>query len=235
MDLFEIEKLEEMNGEDGKPCYIAYDDKVYDVSRSKLWANGIHMRLHHAGSDLTTHLPNAPHGTEVFERYPQIGTIPNAKGPAPEPKAVDTFSLLDRVPFLRRHPHPMIVHFPIALFISTVIFYVLYLIFEMESLEMTAMHCLMAGLFFTPFGIGTGYLTWMINYESRPIKAVRIKIACSWILMAMAAGILVWRFFIPGNAYSGSGIPLYSIMVIALAPLVSIIGWYGGQLTIPLE
>ena len=34
--------------------------------------------------------------------------------------------LLDRFPVLRRHPHPMVVHFPIVFAISPVLFYLLY-------------------------------------------------------------------------------------------------------------
>ena len=235
MKLFEIEELEQMNGKDGKPCCIAYKNRVYDVSGSKLWATGVHMRIHPAGSDLTDHLPKAPHGPEVLKRYPQIGTVHIGAEPASEPKKVQTFALLERVPFLKRHPHPMVVHFPIALFVSASLFYILYLILGFESLETTTLHCLIAGVAFTPLGIGTGYLTWMINYDARPIRAVRMKIVCSQLLLALSAGLLIWRLIDPTVAHgTGSTLP-YSILLIALTPLVSIIGWYGGQLTIPHE
>ena len=46
-------KLATYNGENGSPIYIAHGGKVYDVSESKLWSNGVHMKRHRAGKDLT--------------------------------------------------------------------------------------------------------------------------------------------------------------------------------------
>ena len=69
------EELLSFNGKDGKPVYIAFQEKVYDVSKSPLWAKGLHMNRHPAGKDLTGDLSAAPHGTEVLERYPQVGVL----------------------------------------------------------------------------------------------------------------------------------------------------------------
>ena len=40
---FSREELATFNGENGQPVYIAHDDKVYDVSESKLWKTPIHL------------------------------------------------------------------------------------------------------------------------------------------------------------------------------------------------
>ena len=61
MKEFNLEELSEFNGENGKPVYIAHQDKVIDVSDSKLWKAGVHMKRHHGGSDLTTDIQGAPH------------------------------------------------------------------------------------------------------------------------------------------------------------------------------
>ncbi len=233
MDFFDPEKISEMNGKEGKPAYIVFEGRVYDVSASKLWPRGVHMRIHQAGGDLSTRMASAPHGPEVLERYPQVGALKGIEEPIAEPRAVRTFSILDRYPFLRRHPHPMMVHFPIALFIATTLFYLAYLESGIASLETTAFHCLAAGLLFMPLAMGTGYLTWHLNYEARPIHAVRIKIVLSWFLLALSAAALAWRIIdpeIPAEAGSryGSG-----VMLFLLTPIVTTIGWYGGQLTMP--
>ena len=73
MKEFDSAELAQFNGEDGRPIYIAHAGKVYDVSESKLWRNGTHMKRHSAGSDLTTDIQAAPHGIEMLERYPIIG------------------------------------------------------------------------------------------------------------------------------------------------------------------
>ena len=36
---FTIRELKEFNGRDGKPTYVAFKGKVYDVSGSSLWTD----------------------------------------------------------------------------------------------------------------------------------------------------------------------------------------------------
>jgi len=55
--------------------YIAHGGKVIDVTASKLWKGGLHMKRHHAGKDLTTDIQAAPHKLEVLDRYPQVGVL----------------------------------------------------------------------------------------------------------------------------------------------------------------
>lgn len=63
-----VKELEEYNGKDGKPVYVAYKGKVYDLSQSNLWNGGKHMGSHQAGKDITEEVKLAPHGEEVLER-----------------------------------------------------------------------------------------------------------------------------------------------------------------------
>jgi predicted heme/steroid binding protein len=72
---FTSKELEESNGKNGKPAYIAYQGKVYDVSESNLWRGGEHMGMHQAGKDLTEELELAPHREEVFEKAKLIGEL----------------------------------------------------------------------------------------------------------------------------------------------------------------
>ena len=69
------EELSFCNGKDGKPVYIAFQGKVYDVSKSPLWQAGLHMKRHPCGKDLTSEISAAPHGAEVFERYSQVAVL----------------------------------------------------------------------------------------------------------------------------------------------------------------
>jgi predicted heme/steroid binding protein len=75
MKKFSTEELAHYNGKNGGLAYIAYDAKVYDVSGSSLWRNGNHQFRHHAGRDLTGGLRQAPHGQDMLERVPVIGTL----------------------------------------------------------------------------------------------------------------------------------------------------------------
>jgi predicted heme/steroid binding protein len=74
---FTKEELRQYNGRDGAPAFVAYKGKVYDVSESFLWRNGRHQVSHYAGADLTSGLEQAPHGWELLERFPIVGTLGN--------------------------------------------------------------------------------------------------------------------------------------------------------------
>ena len=72
---FTREELAKNNGLDDTPVYIAYDEKVYDVTGSFLWQKGKHQVTHFAGKDLTEELSDAPHGPDLLDRYPVIGIL----------------------------------------------------------------------------------------------------------------------------------------------------------------
>ena len=69
------QELEENNGKNGKPAYIAYKGKVYDVSQSSFWLDGDHLGMHEAGKDLTEELEMAPHREETFQRVKLVGEL----------------------------------------------------------------------------------------------------------------------------------------------------------------
>jgi predicted heme/steroid binding protein/uncharacterized membrane protein len=79
---FTREELATFNGQNGRPAYIAYKGRVIDVTGSKMWRGGMHMRLHHAGQDLSAEIEAAPHDTDVLDRYPQVGTLAEEAAPA---------------------------------------------------------------------------------------------------------------------------------------------------------
>jgi predicted heme/steroid binding protein/uncharacterized membrane protein len=224
------EELLSFNGKDGKPIYIAFQEMVYDVSKSSLWAKGLHMNRHPAGKDLTGDLSAAPHGTEVLERYPQVGVL--KKGVPEElkhlPSALQNF--LQRFPMARRHPHPMIVHFPIALLMASSLFVLLYLLFKNPSFEITSVYLLILGAIASPFAMATGLLTWWINYRLRVTFFVKRKIQFAILLLIFEITLILWR-----NSQSQISSSIYFIMVVLLTPIVSLLGYYGGQMTFPAE
>jgi len=75
MKKFSREEFSMYNGKNGNPAYIAFNGKVYDVTKSFLWRGGSHQVLHDAGKDLTNELQGAPHGADLLERVPVIGVL----------------------------------------------------------------------------------------------------------------------------------------------------------------
>jgi predicted heme/steroid binding protein/uncharacterized membrane protein len=224
------EELSSFNGKDGKPVYIAFQGKVYDVTKSPLWAKGLHMNRHSAGKDLTAEISAAPHGAEVLERYPQIGAV--KKSPPEEWKHLPPLlqNFLQRFPMVRRHPHPMVVHFPIALFMVASLFILLTLFFHKDSFEIASLYLLILGAVSTPFAMGTGLLTWWVNYRLKLNYFVKRKIQLSILLLILEVILILWRISQPQIFH-----PLYVVMMILLTPIVSLLGYYGGQLTFPTE
>jgi len=74
MRTFTKEELAKYDGRDGV-AYVAYCGKVYDVSQSFLWQRGRHQVAHRAGHDLTEALKEAPHASELLERFPVVGKL----------------------------------------------------------------------------------------------------------------------------------------------------------------
>jgi predicted heme/steroid binding protein len=75
MRTFTREELQRFDGREGRPAYVAFRGKVYDVSESFLWRGGKHQVLHQAGEDLTEAMQEAPHGEELLARFPVVGEL----------------------------------------------------------------------------------------------------------------------------------------------------------------
>ncbi len=72
---FTLDELKQYDGKDGRPAYIAFNAKVYDVTDSYMWTDGDHQGQHAAGKDLTSEIGMAPHGEETLERVKQVGVL----------------------------------------------------------------------------------------------------------------------------------------------------------------
>jgi len=74
MRIFTKEELKKYDGSKGI-AYVAYHGKVYDVSQSFLWKRGVHQVTHRAGCDPTEALKEAPHGSEILDKFPVVGEL----------------------------------------------------------------------------------------------------------------------------------------------------------------
>ena len=224
------EELLSCNGKNGNPVYIAFEGKVYDVSKSPLWSSGSHMKRHPSGKDLGGEISAAPHGQEVLERYPQVGIL--KKGAPEELKHLPPIlqNLIQRFPMARRHPHPMIVHFPIAFLMGASLFVLLHLLFQNPSFEIVSFYLLILGAISSPFAMATGLFTWWVNYRLKLTRFVKRKIQLSILLLIFEIILIFWRSF----SIKISN-PIYLIIMLLLPPIVALLGYYGGQMTFPTE
>ena len=88
------EELQRFDGKEGRPAFVAYNGKIYDVTRSKLWKDGSHARKHHAGSDLTDALKTAPHAENKILSMPEVGKVIGAGQKIPKPLPERVFYVL---------------------------------------------------------------------------------------------------------------------------------------------
>jgi len=226
------DELEGGDGVEGRPALVAVEGRVYDVSASRMWADGKHMKAHAAGRDLTLELQAAPHGPEVLERVEQVGELAEPGAPARATQFPEPPALLARV--LALHPHPVSVHFPIALCTTAALFVLLALIFGIPSLERAALYNLGLGVLAAPAAILTGLLSWRYNYGGVWTPIFRRKTALSVLLLLLAAVALTLRLALPESF--GPEAPLhwvYAVLVLAHAPTVAAIGFLGGNITFP--
>ncbi len=74
MKKFSIDELRSFDGTSGRPAYVGYRGKVYDVTGSDQWVDGDHMG-HVAGQDLTEDMDIAPHADDVMEKMKVVGVL----------------------------------------------------------------------------------------------------------------------------------------------------------------
>lgn len=86
---FDPVTLAAFDGKEGRPVYIAHGGRIYDLSGSPLWKDGVHMK-HGAGVDLTDVIARAPHGEEKLEPFTVAGRY-DAGRDAPKTPAQKAF------------------------------------------------------------------------------------------------------------------------------------------------
>jgi uncharacterized membrane protein len=144
--------------------------------------------------------------------------------------------ILEKYPSVRRHLHSFIVHFPIVFLFSAAMFNLVYLVTGAISFETSAFHFLGAGVLFLPLAMLTGELSRRLNYPKEPLLAFRIEIFYARILLILSLTAFLWRGLDPHVLRNFQWTSLiYLLIILALPVLVTIISFFGGLLTFPLN
>ena len=219
------EELKKCDGQEGRPAWVAYRGKVYDVSASQRWSGGTHMKRHQAGIDLTTEFAAAPHDESVLQRMPVVGRLVAAEQAKVHP-------LVEA--YLDLHPHPVSVHFPIALTLTSAAFLLIYLVTDIESLVDGAYYTLLVGAIISPFTIVTGAASWWFSYRHRLTSTFKGKAGLSAALFV--TGVVTAVMWAPNrdalierDAVGWA----YLALVLVMCGLVLSLGKLGGALVFP--
>ena len=227
--IFTTEELSEFDGKDGRRSYVAYQGLVYDVTDSKLWRNGVHVRKHHAGNDLSAEMGPAPHEADVMDNFTVVGRLETREE--------------RRVPWLwefsnKRHMHPVSVHYPIALGMVASLLQAAAIFLPdgpAAQLRFAAMINLMISTLFTFPAIATGLSSWWYDYSASWSWPYLQKNILSLLLLLISCGACAIWFLAPLDPSIASGMAYwsYSAMVFLLLPVVLLLGYYGGKITFP--
>ncbi|MCB1216160.1 hypothetical protein KDL44_02130 [bacterium] len=229
---FTAEELSQYDGKEGRRSYVAYKGLVYDVTDSKLWRNGVHVRKHHAGNDLTPEMAPAPHEEDVMERFIVVGRLLDHSSDEEQ-----------RVPWLwsysnRRHLHPVTVHYPVALgMVASLLQAGALLTSEPLGTQLrfaAFVNMLISTLFSFP-AVATGLSSWWYEYNaSWAWPYLQKNVLSAVLLLVSCAGVAIW-FLAPLDASISSGPAFwwYSICVYLIMPLVLALGFYGGKISFP--
>lgn len=230
------ETLLKHDGKEGRPAYVAVEGKIYEVTGNRLWKNGMHMNRHQAGTDLTEAITASPHGKDILIKIQEKGTLAKEKADRPPFLPEWLMQFMEAYPFFKRHPHPMVVHFPMAVFIIAPLFLAWhYLISPLQGLLDAIFYLYILGTLSLPVAIGTGLLAWLINYSGKANPLIIRKTIFSFLLLIADLIIMAALIFKPAILQNPAGTDLIvPVLIFFCLPVVSLIGEHGGKLVFPV-
>ncbi|MCB4204760.1 cytochrome b5 [Deferribacterales bacterium Es71-Z0220] len=222
------EEVKKFNGKDGQPAYIIYKDKVYDVTNSRLWKNGVHMNRHKAGEDMTDFISMAPHGDDLLKR----DNIKYVCDVEPEEIIPDKKDNLRRI-YAKYHPHPVFIHYPMGILYFGAFMLLLYIITKNQSFEQTAFYSLICGTLSIFPAVASGIFSWWLNYEMTMTKIFKNKLTFSIILTAICVLLSIIRLSNPEIISSPGLFAFYCLLYFISIPVLTLIAYNGGKITWP--
>lgn len=218
---FTKSELKKFDGTQGRPVYVVFKGKVFDVSNSRLWIDGRHMGRHSAGDDLTESILNAPHGEEVFMKFSLVGEL------------IEEGNARHRLTQMieRLNLHPIIVHFSIAYPIVVSLLSLLYLFTGWACLEVASYYLLVLGFLAGPFCGISGVFSWKVKYEGSMTRTFVRKMIFTVVLIVVMTICITWRTLQPDVLVLKNDLSyVYFALVVSLVLISTVLGYYGGKI-----
>ena len=126
--------------------------------------------------------------------------------------------------------HPVIIHFPIALFIASVVFEVMAAWRKQPVLASVAYYNLLGAALTVPFAIATGLGAWQWQLEGAAIKGnLRLHMICA-LTSALLIFVLTWMRSCFRSKGGSPSIAYFALTLIALL-VITLTGHLGGILS----
>lgn len=143
--------------------------------------------------------------------------------------AVNAFDV--KAALLARHAqHPILVHFPIALFIMSAVFEIVALWRKQPVLASVAYFNLLAAAISIPFTVATGLAAWQLQLEGATLKGnLRLHLVFA-IATAVIILILFWKRFRLRKREKSPSVAYFALMALGLL-MITVTGHLGGILS----
>ncbi|WP_345976720.1 2-oxoacid:acceptor oxidoreductase subunit alpha [Sulfurimonas sp. HSL3-7] len=226
-------QLKRYNGRNGMKAYVGYKGKVYDVTESPFWKEGDHEGLHSAGADLTPMMIGAPHGDEVFNTFRVVAMLEEEKTEEQdEPSSIDPLKERLQQWYRKYHPHPMTVHFPIALHIFAAGLDLLFLTYPKTAYAVGVFYTFFVATVMGFVAMIPGLLSWWVNYDLSTRRPFIVKLIVATLTLLLGVVGITLYLEDPAIVYEASveGI-IYHAIVLFTGMTVVILGYYGGKIT----
>lgn len=125
------------------------------------------------------------------------------------------------------HLHPMLVHFPIALFFSSLIFEIFSLLFRKEHLHQTSFNLFVFAIICTPFALLTGFREAQELHLKHHVLDIHQTFAYATFISSLCGLLILWYI---RKKNQPAFRKLFLVILICVACCVSVTAYNGGRM-----